>query len=188
MNSVSNIVTQAAANSTARRIGLVCAGVMVMAIAAQIAIPIPGTPIPVTLQVPAVLIIGGLLGPRLGAASLVAYLAVGAVGLPVYQPLGVPGFARLIGPTGGYLLSFPLAAALVGILSLRRSIPLLVLGLVGGLVVVHAGGVAQLMILGGDVSTAFRWGSMPFLIGDALKLLFAGLAVWRLSPSVRALL
>ena len=188
MNTVSNILTQVAANSTARRIGLVSAGVVVVAIAAQIAIPIPGTPIPVTLQVPAVLIIGGLLGPRLGAASLVVYLAVGAAGLPVYQPFGVPGFARLIGPTGGYLLSFPLAAALVGILSMRRSMPLLALGLVGGLAIVHAGGVAQLTILGGDASAAFRWGSMPFLIGDLVKLVFAGLVVWRLSPSMRALL
>ncbi|MCH8255792.1 MAG: biotin transporter BioY, partial [Gemmatimonadetes bacterium] len=82
-------------------------GALLVALGAQMALPLPGTPVPVTLQVPAVLLVGGLLGPRMGAASLVLYLALGAAGLPVFAPMGAPGVARLFGPTGGYLLAYP---------------------------------------------------------------------------------
>lgn len=92
------------------RIGL---GALVVAVAAQIAIPLPFTPIPFTLQPLAVLIVGGLLGARAGAAALVLYLGLGLMGLPVFAA-GGSGVARLLGPTGGYLLAFPAAAGLVG--------------------------------------------------------------------------
>ena len=82
------------------------AGAAFVAIGAQIAVPLPGTPVPVTFQVPAVLIVGGLLGLRLGAASMATYLLAGVAGLPVFAPVGAFGIARLIGPTGGYLLAF----------------------------------------------------------------------------------
>ena len=90
------------------------AGSLVVALAAQFALPLPGTPVPFTLSPLAVLVVGALLGPRLGALSLITYLAMGAAGLPVFAPLGAPGLARLFGPTGGYLLAYPLAAASVG--------------------------------------------------------------------------
>src|SRR2546428_7949724 len=89
-------------------------GVAVVAIAAQIAIPLPGTPVPMTLQPLAVLLVGGMLGPRLGAGALLSYLALGAAGLPVFTPFAVPGVGRLFGPTGGYLLAYPIAAHPVG--------------------------------------------------------------------------
>ncbi len=130
-----------------RMIGLVI-GALVVALGAQVAIPLPTTPIPVTLQVPAVLLVGGLLGPRLGAASLVLYLTMGAAGLPVFAPIGPPGLARLFGPTGGYLLAYPLAAALTGLIAADgRSWVRLAAAVVVGLVVIHAGGVAQLAVL-----------------------------------------
>src|SRR4029077_6543560 len=97
-----------------RRTVAVLLGTALVTLAAQVAVPIPGTPVPVTLQPLAVLIVGGLLGPALGASSLVLYLLLGAAGLPVFTPFGLPGVARLIGPTGGYLLAYPLAAAMVG--------------------------------------------------------------------------
>src|ERR1700720_4515112 len=97
-----------------RRTVAVVLGTALVAFAAQVAVPIPGTPVPVTLQPLAVLIVGGLLRPALGASSLVLYLLFGAAGLPVFTPFGLPGVARLIGPTGGYLLAYPLAAAIVG--------------------------------------------------------------------------
>ncbi|MFI5208651.1 MAG: biotin transporter BioY, partial [Gemmatimonadales bacterium] len=90
------------------------AGALVVALAAQFALPLPGTPVPFTFSPLAVLVVGALLGPRIGALSLITYLAMGAAGLPVFAPLGAPGFARLFGPTGGYLLAYPLAAAFAG--------------------------------------------------------------------------
>src|SRR5438094_594359 len=99
---------------TGRRALAVLSGVALVALAAQIAIPVPGTPVPMTLQPLAVLLVGGLLGPRLGAGSLLLYLALGAAGLPVFTPYGLPGVGRLFGPTGGYLLAYPIAAYAVG--------------------------------------------------------------------------
>jgi biotin transport system substrate-specific component len=177
----------------ARRALAILAGALFVALAAQVAVPLPGTPVPVTLQVPAVLIVGGLLGPRLGAASMVVYLALGAAGLPFFAPTGVPGAARLFGPTGGYLLAHPLAhplaAAIVGLVVQRgRSWIRIGLGMVAGVAVVHIGGVAQLAIMTGDVATAFAWGSMPFLLLDLLKVVVAGLIVRRFAATTRALL
>src|SRR5258705_3530770 len=93
------------------RIAALVGGAVLVAAAAQISVPLPGTPVPMTLQPMAVLLVGGLLGARFGALSLILYLAMGAAGLPVFTPT-VPlfGVARLLGPTGGYLLAYPLAA------------------------------------------------------------------------------
>jgi len=88
-----------------------------MALAAQIAIPIPGTPVPFTLQPLAVVLAGMCLGPVAGAASMVLYLLAGILGLPVFSPIGAPGVLRLIGPTGGYLLAAPAAAAIAGLVA-----------------------------------------------------------------------
>ena len=174
----------------ARRAVALVGGVLLVALGAQAAVPMPGNPVPITLQVPAVLIVGGLLGPALGSATLVLYLALGAMGLPVFAPTGaLVGFARLIGPTGGYLLAYPVAAGLVGqVTSGGRSWARLWIGLFAGLVVIHAGGVAQLAALGGDLSVALRFGSLPFLLGDCLKVLLAGLVIRRLGTKTRALL
>ncbi|HET7187408.1 MAG TPA: biotin transporter BioY, partial [Gemmatimonadaceae bacterium] len=82
-----------------------------LALAAQFALPIPGTPVPITLQPFVVVLAGLLLGPVDAAAAMVLYLVAGAAGLPVFAPIGAPGLARLLGPTGGYLLAYPVAAA-----------------------------------------------------------------------------
>ncbi|NIN55326.1 MAG: biotin transporter BioY, partial [Hydrogenophaga sp.] len=95
------------------------------------------------------------LGPRLGAASMVVYLALGAAGLPMFAPVGLPGAARLLGPTGGYLLACPLAAAVMGVaVSRTRTWLGLAIGLVAGTAVIHLGGVAQLAILSGSIGAA----------------------------------
>src|SRR5256714_13643622 len=98
-----------------RRVAAVVVGALVVAAAAQAAVPLPGTPVPMTLQPLAVLLVGGLLGGPLGALSMILYLAMGAAGLPVFTPT-VPliGVARLFGPTGGYLLAYPIAAYATG--------------------------------------------------------------------------
>jgi biotin transport system substrate-specific component len=164
-------------------------GAAAVALAAQVAVPVPGTPVPMTLQPLAVLVVGGLLGARLGAAALVLYLAAGALGLPVFTPGGLPGAARLLGPTGGYLLAYPVAAAVVGALASARgsSAPLLrpLLACAAGMVVIHAGGSAQLALLTGDVGAATRYGLIPFLTGDLIKIGLAVLLILALAPAVR---
>jgi biotin transport system substrate-specific component len=162
-------------------------GAATVATAAQVAVALPFTPVPMTLQPLAVLVVGGLLGPRLGAAALVSYLILGALGLPVFTPVGVPGAARLLGPTGGYLLSYPVAAAVTGWLAVRRSRPAgVLLACAAGMLVIHVGGSAQLAILTGDVGTATRYGLVPFLTGDLLKVGLATLVILALRPAIRA--
>ncbi len=165
----------------------VLAGALVVALAAQVALPLPGTPVPFTLQVPAVLLVGGLLGARLGAASMALYLALGIAGLPVFAALGPLGPARLLGPTGGYLLAYPVAAALSGrLVGSARSWPALGGALLAGLGVIYLGGVAQLAVLIGDPGKAVRLGSLPFLPFDLFKLLLVGLVLRRFAPAFRA--
>jgi biotin transport system substrate-specific component len=168
-----------------RRIVSIVLGAATVAIAAQVAVPLVGTPVPMTLQPLAVLVVGGVLGARLGAAALVLYLALGALGLPVFTPGGLPGAARLIGPTGGYLLSYPVAAAIVGWLA-SSSRPLrLLLASAAGMVLIHLGGSAQLAILTGNAGAATRYGLVPFLTGDLLKVGIAALLILALGPAVR---
>ncbi len=98
-----------------RRAGAVVLGALLVAGAAQVSVPLPGTPVPMTLQPMAVLLVAGLLGPQLGALSMILYLAMGAAGLPVFTPtVPLVGVARLFGPTGGYLLAYPVAAWATG--------------------------------------------------------------------------
>jgi biotin transport system substrate-specific component len=173
------------ANLLLRRGVSMVLGAATVALAAQVAVPLIGTPVPMTLQPLAVLVVGGLLGARLGAAALVLYLALGALGLPVFTPGGLPGAARLLGPTGGYLLSYPVAAAVVGWLA-SSSRPLrLLLASAAGMIVIHLGGSAQLAILTGNAGAATRYGLVPFLTGDLLKVGIAALLILALGPAVR---
>jgi biotin transport system substrate-specific component len=168
-----------------RRSVSIVLGAATVAVAAQVAVPLVGTPVPMTLQPLAVLVVGGLLGARLGAAALVLYLALGALGLPVFTPGGLPGAARLIGPTGGYLLSYPVAAAVVGWLASSSKPLRLLFASAAGMVVIHLGGAAQLAILTGNAGAATRYGLVPFLTGDLLKVGIAALLILALGPAVR---
>ena len=100
----------AARTTRSRALGVLVV-VGALALASQLAVPLPGTPVPLTLQPFVVVLAGLLLGPLDAAAAMVIYLIVGAAGLPVFAPMGPPGIARLLSPTGGYLLAYPLAAA-----------------------------------------------------------------------------
>jgi biotin transport system substrate-specific component len=168
-----------------RRTAAVVLGAVFVAAAAQVAVPLPGTPVPMTLQPLAVLLVGGLLGARLGALSLILYLALGVAGLPVFTPtVPLVGWTRLIGPTGGYLLAYPVAAFVVG--SFSGHWTRVALGVAAGLVLIHVGGLAQLLIITGSVSTAARFGTVPFLLGDLIKLGVAVAILTKLAPSIRA--
>ena len=168
-----------------RRLIEIAIGAAVVALAAQVAVPVPLSPVPMTLQPLAVLAVGGLLGAAGGVAALVLYLVLGMVGLPVFAG-GAAGAVHLIGPTGGYLLAFPVAAGIVGALLGRSSGVLRVLlACALGMVVIHVGGVAQLALLGGDPALAFRVGFVPFLTGDLLKVGLAAALILGLRPKVR---
>ncbi len=154
------------------------------ALAAQVALPLPFTPVPITGQTFAVLLTGALLGSRLGAASLLLYLAEGAVGLPVFA-LGRGGLIVLLGPTGGYLFAFPAAAFVVGWLAERgwdRRVLTTALAMLVGNGVIYAGGIPWLARFVGGWSKAVVLGMLPFLPGDALKLVLAAVLLptaWR---------
>ena len=171
-----------------RRVVAVVLGAALVAAAAQIAVPLPGTPVPMTLQPLAVLLVGGLLGARLGASSMVLYLALGIPGLPVFTPtVPLVGIARLLGPTGGYLLAYPVAAFAVGAMAQDgKRWTRVALGVAAGLVLIHLGGLAQLVILTGSLQAAARFGTVPFLLGDVGKLAVAVAVLTKLAPVVRA--
>ncbi|HVH68083.1 MAG TPA: biotin transporter BioY [Gemmatimonadales bacterium] len=182
-----HIAALSAQSPTARRVLAVIGGAVLVALSAQVAVPLPGTPVPLTLQPLAVLIVGGLLGPELGAASLVTYLAMGAAGLPVFtpSPLLPQGLGRLFGPTGGYLLAYPVAAYGVGrLVGDGRPSARIALAALAGLALIHVGGLVQLALLTGSISQAARLGTLPFLLGDLLKV---ALALLILKPTVSPL-
>lgn len=171
----------------ARRVVAVLLGTVFVAAAAQVSVPLPGTPVPMTLQPLAVILVGAWLGPSLGAASLLCYLAAGAAGVPVFTPSAVlpPGVGRLLGPTGGYLLAYPLAAYAVGrVAGDGQRLLRLAAAALAGLLLIHLGGLAQLMLITGNAAQAARFGTLPFLLGDAGKLI---LAVLILRPTVSPL-
>jgi len=168
-----------------RNAALVVVFSLFTALAAQVSIPLPFTPVPITGQTFAVLLTGALLGSRLGAASLTLYLAEGAAGLPVFA-LGRSGLTTLLGPTGGYLFAFPAAAFTVGWLAERgwdRRVFTTALAMLVGNLVIYAGGVPWLAHFVGGWSKAVTLGMLPFLPGDALKLVLAVVllpAGWRI--------
>ena len=147
-----------------------------VAAASQIAIPLPFTPVPITLQPMLVILAGMMLGPIAGAASMLLYLAAGASGLPVFTPVGAPGMARLFGPTGGYLIAYPAAAFVAGAIVTRFSSLLgrSVAGL-AGITVIYLGGVTQLAVLGGGFEQAIKLGVLPFALFDVVKAFLAAL-------------
>lgn len=156
---------------------LIIGGSLLTALSAQIAIPLPWTPVPVTLQPLAVMITGAFLGPWRGTASMFLYLMEGAAGLPVFTPMGAPGLARLMGPAGGYLMSYPLAAYLIGHFADRgwtRTFKLAFPAfLLTSFLILFFGGVW--MVVGGSRtwSQAAMLGILPFLPWDLLKIFFA---------------
>jgi biotin transport system substrate-specific component len=149
---------------------LVVGGSALIAICAHVALPLPWTPVPLTLQTFAVLLLGLMLGPGAGAAAAALYLLEGAVGLPVFSPTGPLGLAHLLGPTGGYLLAYPAAAWLAGWLGARRGLPpALGAALLGSVVILLAGGLWLALITHAPLRVALWQSVLPFLPGDALK-------------------
>jgi biotin transport system substrate-specific component len=165
----------------AERAGAVMFVTVLTAIAAQVSIPLPFTPVPFTFQPMVVLVGSAALGSRLGMASQLSYLALGIMGLPVFaaSPTLPQGIARLLGPTGGYLLAYPIAAFIVGWLAERgfdRRYVTAVFAMTCGLAVVFAGGVSWIAFVAlpaRGVEGALALGFYPFIVEDLVKLLVA---------------
>lgn len=173
--------------SKAASIAAVVGFAAVTALAAQVSFRIPPLDVPFTGSTLAVLLTGGVLGARRGAASMILYVLAGAVGLPVYAEQS-SGFDTMLGPTGGYLVGFIVAAYLVGRLAEKqwdRKVPKSVLGFVLGSATIYAFGVLGLMVnLDMSFGDAVANGVVPFLVWDAVKAAAAGLlmpAAWKLT-------
>jgi biotin transport system substrate-specific component len=176
---------------TAIRVASVVLFAALTAAAAQVSIPLPFTPVPFTLQPMIVLLGGAVLGSRLGMSAQVLYLLAGVAGLPVFAVSAVlpQGALRLLGPTGGYLMSYPFAAFLTGWLAERgfdRRYVTSVIAMACGLGVIFTGGIVWLAFFArGAVGLdgALRTGLYPFIPADIFKLFVAAgvmPALWRL--------
>jgi biotin transport system substrate-specific component len=170
-----------------RSAGIVVAASALVAVCSHVSVPLWFTPVPVTLQPFAVLLLGVLLGPQLAFATMVAYLAEGAACLPVFAPNGLGGMLQLFGPTGGYLLSYPIIAPLISALW-RRGTRSFSRGLVivgsGNLVTLAMGAVWLGVLTHAAPMIVLNHAVLPFLPGDVLKVVAtagigAGAARWR---------
>ena len=151
-----------------------------VAICAHIAVPLGFTPVPVTMQTFAVLLLGLLFGPGPAFACLALYLMEGAVGLPVFSPHGPGGLAQMLGPTGGYLLSYPLAAALASVLyrrGRRSFVAAVAASGLASLLILAAGATWLALLTHAKFSVVFAQSVAPFLPGDAIKILAAAACV-----------
>jgi biotin transport system substrate-specific component len=181
--------SQSLPNSIPGQIAQIVAATGLVAICAHISLPLPFTAVPLTLQTFAVLLVGMVLGPVAGFSAMVLYLAEGAAGLPVFSPHGLGGVAQLVGPTAGYLFSYPLAAACAGLFT--RTIRLSSSGFRNGLIagtiaslpifLMGAAWLAHVIHLG--ATAAWTLAIAPFLIGEIVKVtaasgVFSSLQRW----------
>jgi biotin transport system substrate-specific component len=146
-----------------------------VALCAKVTLPLPFTPVPLTLQNFGVLLVGLLLGSRRGFAALALYLAEGMMGLPVFSPIGPGGMAQLIGPTGGFLLAYPFVAGLAGSVmeSGKRSFARAASAAVVAEIILFAGGLSWLAILTHSLAQALRFGLYWFIFAEIIKVMSA---------------
>jgi biotin transport system substrate-specific component len=161
---------------------IIC-GAMILGLSAQVKVYLPISPVPITGQTFAVLILAALLGSRRGVLAILAYLAEGALGLPVFA--GGIGLAALIGPTGGYLVGFIVVAYIVGRLAEMgwdRRVSTTMAAMLAGEIVLYTFGVCWLAIMT-NIRTALMVGLYPFIVGDILKVILAAAVLpagWKL--------
>jgi len=170
---------------------LVLAGIAALAISAKISVPM--WPVPITMGTFAVLTIAAGYGARLGLVTILGYLALGAVGFDVFagSSAGTTGLSYMLGGTGGYLVGFVLATALMGALAARgwdRSMGKMALAMLIGNVAIYVPGLIWLGVLHGWDKPILAWGLTPFLIGDAIKLALAAMllpGLWKVAARMR---
>jgi len=176
-----------------RQAVLVVLGVAALAIAAKIRVPMWPSPVPITLGTFAVLTIGAAYGARLGLVTILAYMAIGALGFDVFANSSAEknGLAYMLGGTGGYLLGFVLATGFLGFAARRgwdRSVVKMALAMLVGNALIYVPGLLWLHQFTTGWAQTLQWGFTPYLIGDAIKLALAALlfpAIWKLAGRAR---
>jgi biotin transport system substrate-specific component len=169
-----------------KQVGIIIGASAVIAVCARLVLPLPFTPVPLTLANFGVLLVGMALGSKRGSAAAALYLAWGAMGLPVFSPAGVGGIAQLLGPTGGYLVAYPVVAFVAGWIS-ERSSASLGRNLLGGIVaelVLFAAGIAWLAVMTGSWQRAIAFGLAPFLFAEVVKVMAAAAAARRIQRTI----
>ena len=161
----------------ARQMALMVGASLFVGLCARITIPLPFTPVPLTVQNFGVLLVGLLLGSRRGFAAMILYLAEGAMGMPVFSPssVGLMGVAQILGPTGGYLMAYPLVAGLAGFI-FERGKKSFARAAVAGLlaeIVLFAGGVSWLYVATHSLAKAAYLGLYWFVTAEVLKVMVA---------------
>ena len=160
-----------------------------ISIGAYVALPLPGTPVPFVLQNLFIIVAAAVLGPRWGFLSVLIYLLFGILGMPVFSG-GTGGIAKLLGPTGGYLVGYLPAALAIGFLADRgkRRFPSLLLAGFAGMTIVYCFGITWMKLsLGMSWGRALASGLLPFLLGDLVKILLAAFLVPRIAAAMVAL-
>jgi len=171
----------------ARQGAIVVLASVFVALCARVTVPLPFTPVPLTLQNFGVLVVGLTLGARRGFAALLLYLAEGAMGMPVFNPTGPGGVLQLVGPTGGFLMAYPLVAAIAGWV-MERGKRTFKRALSAGFlaeIVLFVGGLGWLSVLTGSPAQAVRMGLYWFVFAEVIKIFMAAAAGLRAKQWMR---
>jgi biotin transport system substrate-specific component len=161
------------------QIAIIVSASFFVALCARIYIPLPGTPVPLTVQNLGVLLVGLALGSRRGFAALALYLVEGATGLPVFSPHGLGGIAQILGPSGGYLVAYPFVAALTGYI-FERGKPTFAratFASIAGEVLLFTFGISWLYVLTHSLARALSFGLYWFILAEVIKIMLAAGAV-----------
>jgi biotin transport system substrate-specific component len=159
----------------AKQAAIVIGASLFVALCARVTVPLPFTPVPLTLQNFGVILVGLLLGSRRGFAALAVYLMEGAMGMPVFNPAGPGGIAQILGPTGGFLMAYPLVAFVAGWIyehSSKRFAWAALSGIAAELLL-FAGGLSWLFALTHSISQSIKWGLYSFVFAEMIKILLA---------------
>jgi biotin transport system substrate-specific component len=171
------LATQSRALDGAGQVVIVVAASMFVALCARVTLPLPFTPVPLTLQNFGVLLVGLMLGPRRAFAALVLYLAEGSMGMPVFNPMGPGGIAQLLGPTGGFLLAYPFVAGIAGWIfesqKQNKTFARAALACLLAEIFLFTCGLAWLAVLTHSIAQAFRFGLYWFVFAEVIKIMSA---------------
>lgn len=159
----------------ATQIAIVVGASLFVAVCARIYIPLPGTPVPLTVQNLGVLLVGLALGSRRGFAALALYLAEGAMGMPVFSPHGLGGIAQILGPTGGYLIAYPFVAAVTGFIFEhgKPAFARAAIACLAGEVLLFTFGISWLYVYTHSLAKALSFGLYWFIFAEVLKIMLA---------------
>ena len=188
------IATQDRVLDATSQVAIVIGASLFVALCARISVPLPFTPVPLTLQNFGVLLVGLALGPRRAFAALFLYLAEGLMGMPVFSPTGPGGVAQLLGPTGGFLLAYPFVAGIAGWVfdgkseAKKKSFAHAILACVLAEIYLFAGGLSWLGILTHSFAQAIRFGLYWFIFAEVIKIMSAAALAsgWQRFPKVQS--